>query len=75
MKVSMRLMNAGDGGRYFFESVVVGDGDRELSRPLTRNCADAHCSPDQWIRSGIASLHLTLGVGHTVTCTNNLMVS
>ncbi len=31
--VSMRLMKAGDGVRYYFESVVAGDGDRSRATP------------------------------------------
>ncbi|AWB89445.1 hypothetical protein C2138_07745 [Salinibacterium hongtaonis] len=34
--VSMRVMSAGDGYRYLLRTVVVGDGKRSLSTPLTR---------------------------------------
>ena len=67
MTVSMRLMNAGDGVRYFFESVVAGDGDRDLSTPLTRYYTEKGCPPGQWIGSAVASLDSTLSVGDTVS--------
>jgi len=63
----MRPMNAGDGVRYFFESVVAGDGDRDLSTPLTRYYTEKGCPPGQWIGSGVASLDSPLSVGDTVT--------
>ena len=43
--VSMRLVSAGDGVRYFFESVVAGDGDRDLATPLTRYYSEQGCPP------------------------------
>ena len=36
MTVSMRLMSAGDGYKYLLRTVAAGDGDRDLSTPLTR---------------------------------------
>lgn len=34
--VSMRVMSAGDGYKYFLRSVAAADGDRSLPTPLTR---------------------------------------
>ena len=65
--MSMRLMNAGDGVKYFFESVVAGDGDRSLSTPLTRYYTEQGCPPGTWIGSGVASLNSTLSVGDQVS--------
>lgn len=36
MTVSMRVMSAGDGYEYLLRTVAAGDGDRDLSTPLTR---------------------------------------
>lgn len=36
MTVSMRVMSAGDGYKYLLRTVAAGDGDRNLSTPLTR---------------------------------------
>ncbi len=54
--VSMRVMSAGDGYRYLLASVVAGDGQRDLSTPLTRYYAEAGCPPGFWLGSGIRSL-------------------
>lgn len=32
----MRVMSAGDGYRYLLNTVVVGDGERDFTEPLTR---------------------------------------
>jgi len=61
----MRLMNAGDGVKYFFESVAAGDGDRDLSTPLTRYYTEAGCPPGEWVGSGVASLGGQVSVGDT----------
>jgi hypothetical protein len=34
--VSMRVMHAGQGYLYLLKTVAAGDGDRDLSTPLTR---------------------------------------
>jgi conjugative relaxase-like TrwC/TraI family protein len=54
--VSMRVMSAGDGYRYLLASVAAGDGQRDLSTPLTRYYAEAGCPPGFWLGSGIRSL-------------------
>lgn len=36
MTVSMRVMSAGAGYEYLLRTVAAGDGDRDLSTPLTR---------------------------------------
>ena len=41
MTVSMRVMSAGDGFKYLLKSVAAGDGDRDLSTPLTRYYTEA----------------------------------
>ena len=63
----MRLMSAGDGVKYFFESVAAGDGDRSLSTPLTRYYTEQGCPPGEWIGSGVASLGGQVSVGDTVS--------
>lgn len=40
MKVSMRVMSAGNGYKYLLRSVAASDGDRSLSTPLTRYYAE-----------------------------------
>ena len=67
MTVSMRLMSAGDGVRYFFESVAAGEGDRDLSTPLTRYYQETGCPPGRWTGSGVASLDSTLTAGDAVS--------
>jgi conjugative relaxase-like TrwC/TraI family protein len=52
----MRVMSAGDGYRYLLASVAAGDGQRDLSTPLTRYYAEAGCPPGFWLGSGIRSL-------------------
>lgn len=54
--VSMRVMSAGDGYRYLLASVAAGDGQRDLSTPLTRYYAEAGCPPGFWLGSGIRNL-------------------
>jgi conjugative relaxase-like TrwC/TraI family protein len=55
MTVSMRVMSAGDGYKYLLRSVAAGDGDRNLSTPLTRYYAEAGSPPGFWLGSGIAA--------------------
>jgi len=52
----MRVMSAGDGYRYLLASVAAGDGQRDLSTPLTRYYAEAGCPPGFWLGSGLASV-------------------
>lgn len=54
--VSMRVMSAGDGYRYLLASVAAGDGQRDLSTPLTRYYAEAGCPPGFWLGTGVRSL-------------------
>jgi len=61
--VSMRLMSAGDGYKYYLTSVVAGDGERSLSTPLTRYYTETGCPPGWWIGSGVASLGGALTAG------------
>ncbi|MTV27808.1 relaxase domain-containing protein [Nitriliruptoraceae bacterium ZYF776] len=49
----MRVMSAGDGYRYLLASVAAGDGQRDLSTPLTRYYAEAGCPPGFWLGSGL----------------------
>jgi conjugative relaxase-like TrwC/TraI family protein len=55
MTVSMRVMSAGDGYKYLLKSVAAGDGDRNLSTPLTRYYTEAGSPPGFWLGSGIAA--------------------
>jgi conjugative relaxase-like TrwC/TraI family protein len=52
----MRVMSAGDGYKYLLKSVAAGDGDRDLSTPLTRYYAVAGTPPGRWTGSGLGSL-------------------
>jgi conjugative relaxase-like TrwC/TraI family protein len=56
MTVSMRVVSAGDGYRYLLKTVAVGDGNRDLTTPLTCYYAEAGTPPGTWIGSGVAAL-------------------
>ena len=56
MTVSMRVMSAGDGYKYLLRTVAAGDGDRDLSTPLTRYYSADGTPPGRWMGSGIAAL-------------------
>lgn len=56
MVVSMRVMSAGAGYQYLLRSVVAGEGDRSLSTPITRYCAEAGTPPGRWLGSGLGAL-------------------
>lgn len=56
MTVSMRVMSAGDGYKSLLRTVAAGDGDRELSTPLTRNYNADGTPPGRWMGSGLAAL-------------------
>jgi|TARA_R100000365_G_C2731016_1_gene61291 hypothetical protein len=58
MVVSLRKMSAGHGYKYPLKTVVVGDGERDLSTPLTRYYAETGTPPGRWIGSGVADLGL-----------------
>ena len=51
----MRVMSAGDGYQYLLRSVAAGDGDRNLSTPLTRYYSEAGSPPGFWLGSGAAA--------------------
>ncbi len=56
MTVSMRVMSAGDGYRYLLRTVAAGDGDRNLSTPLTRYYNADGTPPGRWVGSGLPGL-------------------
>ena len=49
-------MSAGGGYRYLLKSVVVGDGDRSLSDPMTRYYAEEGTPPGRWLGVGLPGL-------------------
>lgn len=61
MVVSLRKMSAGHGYKYLLKTVVVGDGERDLSTPLTRYYAETGTPPGRWMGSGVADLELKEG--------------
>ncbi|MGN6250270.1 MAG: MobF family relaxase [Marmoricola sp.] len=61
MVVSLRKMSAGHGYKYLLKTVVVGDGQRGLSTPLTRYYAETGTPPGRWMGSGPAALGLKAG--------------
>lgn len=46
-------MSAGDGYRYLLNTVVVGDGERDFTEPLTRYYLEVGTPPGFWMGSGI----------------------
>ncbi|WP_345188800.1 MobF family relaxase [Microbacterium panaciterrae] len=54
--MTIRVMSSGKGYEYLLKSVVVGDGDREMSSPLTRYYAASGCPPGTWVGTGLMSL-------------------
>ena len=56
MTVSMRVMSAGDGFRYLLKTVVAGDGNRDLTTPLTRYYQEKGTPPGFWMGSGVHGL-------------------
>lgn len=52
----MRVMSAGHGYRYLLKSVAAGDGERDLSTPLTRYYQEAGTPPGRWMGSGVHAL-------------------
>ncbi len=63
----MRRMSAGAGYKYLLKTVVAGDGDRSLSTPLTRYCAETGTPPGRWMGSGVKDLGLHEGAEVTET--------
>jgi hypothetical protein len=49
----MRVMSVGDGYKYLLKTVAAGDGNRDLSTPLTRYYAEAGTPPGFWIGEGV----------------------
>src|SRR5690625_3915689 len=54
--MTIRVMSSGKGFEYLLKSVVVGDGDREMSSPLTRYYTESGCPPGTWVGTGLTSL-------------------
>ncbi|MET0715826.1 MAG: MobF family relaxase [Mycetocola sp.] len=52
----MRVMSAGSGYQYLLRSVVVGDGSRSPSTPLTRYYSAQGTPPGHWMGAGVAGL-------------------
>ncbi len=71
MVMTIRPMSSGKGFEYLLKSVVVGDGDREMSSPLTRYYTESGCPPGTWVGTGLMSLDNgrspALAEGDTVT--------
>ena len=71
MVMTIRVMSSGKGYEYLLKSVVVGDGDREMSSPLTRYYTESGCPPGTWVGTGLMSLDdgrtPALAEGDTVT--------
>jgi conjugative relaxase-like TrwC/TraI family protein len=64
----MRVMSAGDGYRYLLKTVAAGDGNRDLTTPLTRYYQEKGTPPGFWIGSGVHGLgHGELMPGAEVT--------
>ncbi|WP_199904985.1 MobF family relaxase [Nocardioides sediminis] len=61
MVVSLRKMSTVHGYKYLLKTVVVGDGERDLSTPLTRYYAETGTPPGRWMGSGVAYLGLKEG--------------
>jgi conjugative relaxase-like TrwC/TraI family protein len=57
----MRVMHAGDGYRYLLATVAAGDGDRDLSSPLTRYYTEAGSPPGRWRGTGLGDIGLADG--------------
>lgn len=56
MVMTIRVMSSGKGYEYLLKSVVVGDGDWEMSSPLTRYYTESGCPPGTWVGTGLMSL-------------------
>jgi len=54
--VSMRVMSAGDGYKYLLRTVVVADGNRLLSTPLTRYYSAHGTPPGRWMGDGLRGI-------------------
>lgn len=71
MVMTIRIMSSGKGYEYLLHSVVAGDGDREMSSPLTRYYTETGNPPGTWVGTGLTSLDdgrsPALAEGDTVT--------
>ena len=71
MVMTIRVMSSGKGYEYLLKSVVVGDGDREMSSSLTRYYTESGNPPGTWVGTGLISLDdgriPALAEGDTVT--------
>ena len=56
MVMTIRVMSSGKGYEYLLKSVVIGDGDREMSSPLTRYYTETGNPPGTWVGTGLMSL-------------------
>lgn len=56
MVMTIRFMSSGKGYEYLLKSVVIGDGDREMSSPLTRYYTESGNPPGTWVGTGLMSL-------------------
>jgi conjugative relaxase-like TrwC/TraI family protein len=66
--VSMRVMSAGDGYKYLLRTVVVADGNRSLSTPLTRYYSAHGTPPGRWTGDGLRGIGAGgISVGEEVT--------
>ena len=65
--VSIRVMIAGDGYRYLLNSVVTGDGDRDVASALTRYYLESGTPPGAWTGSGLVGLSGGVKAGAAVT--------
>ena len=69
--MTIRVMSSGKGYEYLLKSVVIGDGDREMSSPLTRYYTETGNPPGTWVGTGLMSLDdgrtPALAEGDTVT--------
>ncbi|MDN5909296.1 MobF family relaxase [Corynebacterium casei] len=54
--MTIRVMSSGKGYEYLLHSVVVGDGDRDMSSPLTRYYTELGSPPGTWVGTGLVSL-------------------
>lgn len=71
MVMTIRVMSSGKGYEYLLNSVVAGDGQRDMGTPLTHYYTETGCPPGTWLGTGLTSLddgrYLALADGDTVT--------
>lgn len=71
MVMTIRVMSSGKGYEYLLKSVAAGDGNREMSIPLTRYYTETGSPPGTWVGTGLMSLDdgrtPALAEGDTVT--------